>query len=262
MTDYEIPNPEPKEIDEKNWLDEAHLLERRAQGRARGGEVRQLPVLPRTPPTSPTAGTRSCGSSWAANGGASGGRRSRRRDRRGRVVAARDRYAKHDWSDPRCSRCLKTAPRVKTAEQSPRCGCGSGCIRPRVTATPKPRPLRTGRATSAKRTPCSVRRAEGDFGPDEPAEKGDFSRRPRMPRPRRKSARAEAHRVRALQHFRHAEPAGRTKKPFRTPVIWARVCTRRACSATTPRSSCTEAATRRSRSSNEICSGDRSTCCT
>lgn len=28
MSDYEIPKPEPKEIDEKNWLELRHLAER------------------------------------------------------------------------------------------------------------------------------------------------------------------------------------------------------------------------------------------
>jgi hypothetical protein len=28
VTDYEIPKPEPKEIDEKNWLELRHLAER------------------------------------------------------------------------------------------------------------------------------------------------------------------------------------------------------------------------------------------
>ena len=28
MTDYEIPKPEPKEIDEKNWLEFKHMAER------------------------------------------------------------------------------------------------------------------------------------------------------------------------------------------------------------------------------------------
>ncbi len=28
MSDYEIPKPEPKEIDEKNWLELQHFIER------------------------------------------------------------------------------------------------------------------------------------------------------------------------------------------------------------------------------------------
>jgi hypothetical protein len=77
MADYEIPEPEPKEIDEKPAIELRHLADNavlKAQPQ-QGNEKREnCPTTSRTRPRSRTAGTRSSGSSSAPTGGASGGR--------------------------------------------------------------------------------------------------------------------------------------------------------------------------------------------
>lgn len=84
MADYEIPPPEPKPIDEQNWLKLKDLMERATlRGHPYENERCDNCLYYLNPDDGISyAGTSSCGSSSVATGGASGGRPSRRiRDR-------------------------------------------------------------------------------------------------------------------------------------------------------------------------------------
>jgi hypothetical protein len=77
MTEYVIPDPEPKEIDERLSFELRYLAQNALlRGRPSGDERCENCLTTWTPlPTSRTAGTRKSVCSSGPNGGASGGRR-------------------------------------------------------------------------------------------------------------------------------------------------------------------------------------------
>jgi hypothetical protein len=87
VSEYVIPEPEPKEIDEKLAIELRHLADN-AVLKAKPQGAEQCENCRYYFEKSPIAGTRSCASSSGASGGASGGRRSPRSSCAGSISRA------------------------------------------------------------------------------------------------------------------------------------------------------------------------------